>query len=279
MRKLSIVLVLCLLLSMCGAQAEGITADNRQQNNTDGFRMPNVGALLWNAESIEGVTQALYDSGVALIKSHVEDSYINELANIYRDEGDVAFTLRIFDDALAFDALMPEVPAENDALFISALQFIQGNIGNAILLDVTESDNGDEDSTDRWVIVNDAIAAVENATSAQELTDVLNGVRVTVATDPMPTPTPEPEVTYTTLSKGDKGDEVLEMQNRLYMLGFLTSDFDGAFGKNTQTAVKLFQQAAGLEPTGIADNATLQLLYSDDAPRTEYAQVTATPAP
>ena len=86
-------------------------------------------------------------------------------------------------------------------------------------------------------------------------------------------------MTYTTLSKGDKSDEVLEMQNRLYMLGFLLDDRDGAFGKNTQTAVKMFQQAAGLEVTGIADSETLRLLYSEDAPRTEYAQATPTPAP
>ena len=151
----------------------------------------------------------------------------------------------------------------------------------AILMDATEADNtaGDsgQDSTARWQIVNDEIAQIEAATTAQELTAVLNGERVAVAASP--TPTPEPQTTYTTLSKGDKSDEVLEMQNRLYMLGFLLDDRDGAFGKNTQTAVKMFQQAAGLEVTGIADSATLQRLYADDAPRTEYAQATPTPAP
>ena len=95
----------------------------------------------------------------------------------------------------------------------------------------------------------------------------------------MPTPTPEPvQQTYATLSRGDKSDEVLEMQNRLYMLGFLLDDRDGAFGSKTQTAVKAFQQAAGLEVTGIADSDTLTRLYADDAPMTEYAQATPTPA-
>ena len=69
------------------------------------------------------------------------------------------------------------------------------------------------------------------------------------------------------------------MQNRLFMLGFLLDDRDGAFGSKTQTAVKLFQQTAGLEATGVADNQTQTLLYSENAPRTEYAQVTPTPAP
>ena len=234
-----------------------------------------------NTSKIEGVTQSLYDSGVELIKSHREDTYINELVNLYRNDGVLGFTQRVTGDASAFDALLPEEPAVNDSLFVSALQTIQGNIGNAILMDATESDNtaGDsgQDSAARWAIVDEAITQVENATTAQELTAVTNGERVTVASSP--TPTPVPVVTYTTLSKGDKSDEVLDMQNRLFMLGFLLDDRDGAFGSKTQTAVKAFQQAAGLEVTGIADSATLTRLYADDAPMTEYAQATPTPGP
>ena len=248
-----------------------------------------VGGVMWfrhirgaqNASKIEGVTQTLYDDGMALIKSHTDNTYVNELVNVYRNDGVMAFTERATADSSAIDALLPETPAVNDSLFVSALQTIQSNIGNAVLMDATEADNsaGDsgQDSAARWAIVNEAIAQLENATTAQELTAVLNGERVTVASSP--TPTPVPETTYNTLSKGDKSDEVLEMQNRLYMLGFLLDDRDGAFGKNTQTAVKMFQRAANLEVTGIADNQTLQLLYSDDAPKTEYAQVTPTPAP
>ena len=248
-----------------------------------------VGGVMWfrhirgaqNTSKIEGVSQTLYDGGLELIKAHREDTYINELVNLYREQGVLSFTQRVTGESSAFDELMPEEPAVNDALYISALQTIQGNIGNAILMDVTEADNtaGDsgQDASARWTIVDEAIATVENATTAQELTAVLNGERVTVAASP--TPTPEPETNYNTLSKGDKSDEVLELQNRLYMLGFLLDDRDGAFGSKTQTAVKLFQQAAGLEATGIADSQTQQRLYADDAPRTEYAQATPTPAP
>ena len=148
-------------------------------------------------------------------------------------------------------------------------------------MDISEAEQGTEsagqNSEARWSIVNTAIAQLESATTAQELTAILNGEQVTVVTTPTPAPTPA--ATYTPLQKGDKSDEVLEMQNRLYMLGFLLDDRDGDFGSKTQTAVKLFQQTAGLEATGIADNATLTLLYSDDAPRTEYAQITPSPAP
>ena len=96
----------------------------------------------------------------------------------------------------------------------------------------------------------------------------------------MVTPEPEPTVTpkaYATLSKGDKSNEVLEMQERLWQLGWLLGERDGVFGNDTQTAVKYFQQAVGVDVTGIADSATLTLLYSDEAPTTQYAQVTSTP--
>ena len=249
-----------------------------------------VGGVLWfrhirggqNTSKIEGVTQTLYASGLEQIKAHRADTYINELVNLYRDGGVLAFTERVTGDASAFDDLMPETPAVNDELYVSALKNIQSNIGNAILMDATEADNlageSGQDSAARWAIVDQSIAQVENATTAQELTAVVNGERVTVAASPTPEPTPEPEVTYATLSKGDKSDAVLELQNRLFMLGFLLDDRDGAFGSKTQTAVKLFQQAAGLDATGIADNETQQRLYAEDAPRTEYAQATPTPA-
>lgn len=249
-----------------------------------------VGGVLWfrhirggqNASKIEGVTQTLYDSGLEMIKAHREDTYVNELVNLYRSEGVLPFTQRVTSDSAEFDKLLPEEPALNDELYIDSLQAIQSNIGNAILMDVTEADQtaGDsgQDSSSRWTIVDEGIAAVENATTAQELTAIVNGERVTVAASPTPSPTPEPEVTYNTLSKGDKSDAVLDLQNRLYMLGFLLDDRDGAYGSKTQTAVKLFQQAAGLEATGIADSETQRRLYAEDAPMTEYAQVTPTPA-
>ena len=249
-----------------------------------------VGGVLWfrnirggqNTSKIEGVTQTLYASGLEKIKANRSDTYINELVNLYRSDGVLAFTERVTNDASDFNALMPAEPAVNDELYVSALKNIQSNIGNAILMDATESDNtaGDsgQDSASRWAIVDQSIAQVENATTAQELTAVVNGERVSVAASPTPEPTPEPETTYATLSKGDKSDAVLELQNRLFALGFLLDDRDGAYGSKTQTAVKLFQQAAGLEATGIADNETQRRLYAEDAPRTEYAQVTPTPA-
>ena len=247
-----------------------------------------VGGVLWfrnfrtrqPSAPIEGVTDTLYDQGLAKVKSFTEDSYINELVNLYRTGNSVTdFMSRIAADSASLDKLMPEEPAVNDSLFVSALQSVQTNIGNAILMDALEADQGGADNSEasaaRWNIVNTSISQLEAASTAQELTAILNGEQITAAAPATPSPTPAP--TYARLVKDDKSDAVKELQNRLYVLGFLLDDRDGTFGNKTQTAVKAFQQAAGLPVTGIADSETQALLYSEDAPRTKYAQVTPKP--
>ena len=248
-----------------------------------------VGGVLWfrhirgtqSSAPIPGVTESVYKEGLSLIKSRAEGDYVNELTQLMATGGMSPVVDRVSADTAAFATLIPSEPAENDTLFVQALQSIQQNIGNAVLSDRMSLNSGAADaeanSQRNWGIVNDAIAALEAATTAPELTGISNGERITPSTTP--TPTPAPTVMYTTLSKGDKNDDVLEMQTRLYQLGFLLDDRDGAFGTKTQTAVKAFQQAAGLEVNGIADAATLIALYSDDAPRTEYAVTTPTPVP
>ena len=248
-----------------------------------------VGGVMWfrhvrgatSSAKIEGVTETLYNDGITLVKSHAENEYISELVNLYASSGAMGLASRVATDSQAIDALMPEEPAPNDSLFVSTLQTIQTNIGNAVLMDAQSASSGEDDtdaSQARWGIVNNAIQQLESATSAAELTAILNGETVTVVVEPTPSPTPEPQ-NYETLAKGAKSDAVLELQKRLYELGFLMDDRDGAFGNKTQTAVKSFQEVAGLPVTGIADAATQTLLFSDDAPRTEFAQSTATPAP
>lgn len=78
----------------------------------------------------------------------------------------------------------------------------------------------------------------------------------------------QPETEYATLQRdSDKNttDDVYKMQARLHELGFLTVEYDGYFGSTTEEAVMAFQEKNGLKNTGIADNETLQLLYSDAA--------------
>ena len=225
---------------------------------------------------IEGVSDTLYRDGIAFIKSCNDQSYINELKNIYASNGYLGVAYHASQISDAIDALMPNEPAGNDSLFVEVLQTIQKNISSAALMDILQAESGadanGEQSKSRWNIVNSAIVELESATTANDLNAILNGEKITVTTETTPAPTPE-AVTYQTLSWGAKSDAVLALQNRLYELGFLNDDRDGNFGYKTQTAVKLFQSAVGLEVTGIADSMTQERLYADDAPRVGRAAI------
>ena len=65
-----------------------------------------------------------------------------------------------------------------------------------------------------------------------------------------------------TLSRGDKGDQVVPIQEALKAQSYLTGSADGDFGPGTERAVTAFQEANGLEPTGQADEITQLLLRS-----------------
>ena len=79
-------------------------------------------------------------------------------------------------------------------------------------------------------------------------------------------PDPEPEVIYPVLQRGLVSDDVLNLQNRLAELGYLSATPDGTFGQKTEDAIKSAQAAFGMEETGIADNAFQQKLYEGAAP-------------
>lgn len=63
---------------------------------------------------------------------------------------------------------------------------------------------------------------------------------------------------------GDDNEDIKAIQQRLIDLGYLVTE-DGNpttyFGSLTEEAVKTFQSAQGLEPTGIADKKTLETLF------------------
>jgi len=68
-----------------------------------------------------------------------------------------------------------------------------------------------------------------------------------------------------TLSRGSRGWEVSRLQNRLNTLRYLHGGTDGQFGKKTEAAVSAFQKANDLPETGVADEETQLLLYSEVA--------------
>ena len=69
---------------------------------------------------------------------------------------------------------------------------------------------------------------------------------------------------YEPLSKGDKGTLVVEMQERLKELGYL-SEVTGEFDSATVEAVKNFQRRNNLTVNGKANSSTLSKLYSKNA--------------
>ena len=116
---------------------------------------------------------------------------------------------------------------------------------------------------------------------------------------PEPTPTPEPQPTPATpvdgvadaplqaylysdafkparteLEQGDSGDAVLRMQRRLIQLGCMVGQADGIYGSDTARSVRIFQYYNNLEQTGIADLATQNLLFSEDAVAPENPMLT-----
>ncbi len=72
-------------------------------------------------------------------------------------------------------------------------------------------------------------------------------------------------LTNAALSQGKSGEEVIRLQNRLLVLGYYSGVVDGLYGSGTVAAVREFQAKNLLNDTGIADEATLTLLYSDRA--------------
>ena len=65
------------------------------------------------------------------------------------------------------------------------------------------------------------------------------------------------------LRRGDSGDEVYALQELLFESGWLFELPDGAFGRNTEQAVKDYERYAGLAVDGIADAEMLESLQAD----------------
>ena len=78
------------------------------------------------------------------------------------------------------------------------------------------------------------------------------------------------------LREGDKGEDVLALQERLQLLGYFAGIADGSFGPDTTAALLAFQQQNDLLASGILDTVTWRVLFSQEAlPYSEQAKETA----
>ena len=72
----------------------------------------------------------------------------------------------------------------------------------------------------------------------------------------------KPDTGRKTLRRGDKGSEVKDLQKKLLALGYALPKYgaDGDYGKETEAAVKAFQQDNGLTADGVAGKKTWEAL-------------------
>ena len=119
------------------------------------------------------------------------------------------------------------------------------------------------------VFGNDTVSAVKAfqrdaglAADGTAGTSTLAALTIATATPtPKPTATATPAPTYTrTLKKGDKGDAVMALQEKLIALGYLSGKADGIFGSDTRDAIKAFQRNEGMDDDGVAGPSTLAAL-------------------
>ena len=80
------------------------------------------------------------------------------------------------------------------------------------------------------------------------------------------------------LAKGARGELVRKVQLSLIDHGFDPQGADGVFGKNTEAAVKAFQQARALEPSGLVDVGTWTKLLGTKVPSTQERSLQLTAA-
>ena len=63
--------------------------------------------------------------------------------------------------------------------------------------------------------------------------------------------------------RGDSNEEVYELQRLLYETGWLFTTPDGVFGANTENALNVYKNQAGLTPDGLADAEVFARLQAD----------------
>lgn len=102
--------------------------------------------------------------------------------------------------------------------------------------------------------INNGVSPVDGIAGNKTLQAMYSSTAVSATAD---------NTVYTTLRSGDTGDPVVELQDMLRQLGYLTA-VSGVYDDATVSAVKTFQQYNGLTSDGIAGATTQQTLYGSN---------------
>ena len=126
------------------------------------------------------------------------------------------------------------------------------------------------------IIIIVAINALLSSLSNRQNSDVSITVEGTPAPAYVRAPTIAPTATLVPrdpLTKGDKGENVKALQQRLIDLFYLTGEADGSYGNKTAKAVADFQRITNIEANGEADPATQTALFDVKAPENPETDV------
>jgi len=148
-------------------------------------------------------------------------------------------------------------------LLVSDAQWVYENIGEGVVVTITEKLPSDEE--------------LRKSVAAPPLNKAKNGP----ITTPEPTPEPEyisgamPPQPFERLKKGSTGEAVYWLQMKLTELGYYTGTVTGGYYSGTEKAVKAFQKDHKISATGKADVRTLEAIYAEEI----EANATPTPSP
>jgi len=76
---------------------------------------------------------------------------------------------------------------------------------------------------------------------------------------------PKSPILKKSFSKGDRGEDVKRIQQRLSTKGYYNGNIDGVYGENLAAAIAAYQGVNGGEKTGVCDNQTIRHLFSSKA--------------
>lgn len=77
-----------------------------------------------------------------------------------------------------------------------------------------------------------------------------------------------------TLQKNSRGDDVIALQQKLYLIGYNITEIDGIFGNETERAVAAFQHDNKISVTGIVTNVTWRALQKAKPDKGRTLQIT-----